>query len=201
MTLDGVRADSGCPRPCESEVPPPRVAAGLSRGPRLGRPARIPWVAAMLALTALVVAPAPPVLAQMNPLAFGTWTLNLAKSVYTLGPPPKAQTQVYQPSGTGVSVSVETITGDGGRIAYGYTANVDGRPYPIEGALTPNGAGTVALATIDAFTTEAILRLADEVVLTIRIQVSRDGRVLTLTSKGTNRNEQPTHSVAVFDKQ
>ena len=139
--------------------------------------------------------------AQVNPLILGVWKLNLAKSVYQLGPPPSAQTQVFEPSGDGVKVSVETTVGDGGPIAYRYTANLDGREYPMEGDLTPNGAETIALMGIDAFTTDATFSKAGEVVLTTRIQMSIDGRVLTLTSKGTNRNEQPTHSVTVFDKQ
>jgi hypothetical protein len=142
-----------------------------------------------------------PGITQVNPSTFGTWQLNLTKSVFMLGPPPVAQTQVWRPSGEGMTVSVETLASPGVRIEYGYTANVDGEEYPIEGELTPNGAETIAIERIDALTTVATLRQTGEVVLTIRIQISSDGRILTLTSKGTNRNEQPTHSVAVFDKQ
>lgn len=138
--------------------------------------------------------------AQVDPTAFGIWKLNLAKSEFRLGPPPLAQTQVWEPSGEGVRVSVETVTGPGSRIEYGYTANVDGRDYPMDGELTPNGAETIALTRLDPHAIMATLRRTDEVVLTIRIVISSDGRVLTLTSTGTNRNEQPTDSVTVFDK-
>lgn len=139
--------------------------------------------------------------AQVDPVAFGTWKLNLARSVFSLGPPPVAQTQVWEPLGEGVKVSVETVAGPGVRIEYGYTANVDGQEYPMAGDLTPNGAETIALTRLDAHTMDATLRRTGEVVLTTRIAISSDGRVLTLTSKGTNRNEQPTDSVTVFDKQ
>jgi len=142
-----------------------------------------------------------PAFAQVNPLTFGTWKLNLARSVYKLGPPPTGQTQVFERSGDGVKVSVETIAGRDVRIAYEYTAQLDGQENPIDGDLTPNGADTIALTIIDAFTIEATLWQARDPVLSIRIQVSADGKVLTLTSRGTNRNEQPTDSVAVFDKQ
>ena len=71
----------------------------------------------------------------------------------------------------------------------------------MDGDLTPNGAETIALTRLDAHTVAATLRRTGEVVLTIRIATSSDGRVLTLTSTGTNRNEQPTDSVTVFDKQ
>ena len=151
--------------------------------------------------TAVFVAAFPrPGFAQVNPLIFGTWKLNLAKSVYSLGPPPKAQTQKYEPSGEGINVTVETLAGNGFKIAYRYSANLDGREYPMSGELTPNGADTIAINRIDAFTIEAILRRAGDVVLTTRTVMSRDGKVLTHTSKGTNVKEQPTDSVTVFDK-
>jgi hypothetical protein len=149
----------------------------------------------------LVVVLVPQVSAEVNPLLFGTWKLNLARSVYELGPPPKAQTQKYEPSEDGMRVAVETISGNGARITYGYAVKLDGQQYPMEGERTPNGADTIAVRTIDPFTTEATLRRSGEVVLTIRSVLARDGKVLTLTSKGTNANELPTNSITVFDRQ
>ena len=131
----------------------------------------------------------------------GTWKLNLAKSVYQLGPPPKTQMQVYEPFGDGLRVSVETITDNGTRIAYGYAARLDGQEHLITGELTPNGAKTIALRVRDSFIIEATLRRGADVVLTTRIVLSQDGTVLTITSKGTNLKELPTNSVTVFDKQ
>jgi hypothetical protein len=138
---------------------------------------------------------------KVNPAIFGTWKLNLAKSVYQLGPPPKTQMQVYEPFGDGLRVSVETITDNGTRIAYGYAARLDGQEHLITGELTPNGAKTIALRVRDSFIIEATLRRGADVVLTTRIVLSQDGTVLTITSKGTNLKELPTNSVTVFDKQ
>ena len=152
-------------------------------------------------LLVVVLVLVPRVGAEVNPLLFGTWKLNLARSVYELGPPPKAQTQSYEPSDGGMRVAVETISGNGARIAYGYAVKLDGMEYPVEGERTPNGADTIAVRSIDQFTTEATLRRSGEVVLTIRSVLSRDGKVLTLTSKGTNANELPTNSITVFDRQ
>jgi hypothetical protein len=157
---------------------------------------------ALLFVFALAIQNAAPDRANtsVNPFLFGTWTLNVERSVYQLGPSPRTQTQIYEPSGDGLKVAVETITGDGGRITYGYTARLDGREYPMEGDLTPNGAETIAIRRIDSLTTQAILRRRGEVVLTIRSVLSPDGKLLTLTSKGTNTSELPTNSVTVFDK-
>jgi hypothetical protein len=146
-------------------------------------------------LLSQVVAP------SVNPLLFAAWKLNLARSVYELGPPPKAQTQKYEPVGDGMRVAVETISGNGVRIAYGYAVRLDGMEYPMEGERTPNGAETIAVRSVDAFTTEATFKRGGEIVLRIRSVLSRDGKVLTLTSKGTNLNELPTNSVTVFDRQ
>jgi len=151
-------------------------------------------LAAVLLLSQVV----PP---SVNPLLFGSWTLNLAKSVYELGPPPKSQTWKYEPFGDGMRVAVETISGNGARIAYGYAVKLDGREYPIEGERTPNGADTISVLSVDALTTDATLRRGGEIVLKIRSVLSRDGKVLTLTSKGTNLNELPTNSVTVFGRQ
>ena len=142
--------------------------------------------------------------AQTAPTSVGHWRLNLAKSVYRLGPPPLGQTIVIgpsdPPSGDGLTVAVETMAAPGVRIRYGYTAGLDGREGPVTGEFTPNGAETVTLTRVDPLTIEATFRRTLEIVLTTRIAVSSDGQVLTLTSTGTNRNEQPTNSIAVFDR-
>jgi hypothetical protein len=108
---------------------------------------------------------------------------------------------VYEPFGDGLRVSVETITDNGARIAYGYAASLDGQEYPITGELTPNGAKTIALRVRDSFVIDATLRRGADPVLTTRIVLSQDGTVLTITSKGTSPKELPTNSVTVFDKQ
>lgn len=142
--------------------------------------------------------------AQPAPTPVGTWRLNLAKSVYRLGPPPLGQTIVIGPSdsssGGGLMVAVETRAAPGVRIRYEYTAVLDGPEAPVTGEFTPNGAETVTLTRVDPLTIEATFRRTLEVVLTTRIAVSSDGQVLTLTSTGTNRNEQPTDSIAVLDR-
>jgi hypothetical protein len=53
-------------------------------------------------------------LAQNNP-SIGTWKLNLTKSKYSPGPPPKSQTGTYEAAGNGVKVTVEGIAGDGSK--------------------------------------------------------------------------------------
>lgn len=152
-------------------------------------------------LALLVIAVAHSAYAEPDPRLFGTWKLNLVKSRYVLGPPPLDQTLVVEPAGDGLKVSVETIVTADIHIRYSYSARIDGRENVIDGELTPNGAETVALVAIDPQTTDVVFRQAMDVVLTTRMTLSSDGRVLRLSSKGTNRKEQPTHSDIVLDKQ
>ena len=43
----------------------------------------------------------------------GTWVLNLAKSHYSPGPPPKQQVSVYEAAGPGLKVTVTSTSADG----------------------------------------------------------------------------------------
>ena len=139
--------------------------------------------------------------AQVNSVRFGTWKLNVAKSTYSPGPPPKSQTRREEPSGNGLKSTFDGVAGDGSRIAYSFTAQYDGKDYPETGVGTPNGADTIALKRIDDYTYEATLKRAGKVVLTTRNVISKDGKVMTITSKGTNQAGQATNNVTVYEKQ
>ena len=133
--------------------------------------------------------------------SLGTWKLNLATSTYSPGPPPKSLTRTSVASSVGVKTTFEGVAGDGSRISYSVTANYDGKDYPMTGVGTTNGADTIAMRRIDTYTVETIAKRAGKVVNTTRQVISKNGEVLTNTSKGTNQSGQPTRSVAVFDKQ
>ena len=80
----------------------------------------------------------------------GTWKLNVAKSHYNPGPPPKSQTRRWESSG---KVFVEGTEATGKPSTHGYTIKPDGKDYPATGAT--NGAETVATKRIDANILEA----------------------------------------------
>src|SRR5688500_8409955 len=42
----------------------------------------------------------------------GTWHLNVAKSTYKPGPPPKSQTRIYQKHRFGIEATVRTVQAD-----------------------------------------------------------------------------------------
>jgi hypothetical protein len=62
---------------------------------------------ALLGLAALFATALPQIgFAQSDPL-IGTWKLNLAKSTYSPGPPPKSQTATFQAEGQGLRETLE----------------------------------------------------------------------------------------------
>lgn len=135
---------------------------------------------------------------QQDPF-MGTWKLNHAKSKYNPGPPPKNQTYKFEPSGTnGVKFTAEGVAAGGNRIHREYTASYDGKDYPVTG--NPD-ADSVSLKRVDAYTVEGTQKLNGKLVRTFRRAVSKDGKTLTVTEKGTNAQGQAYDNVVVYDRQ
>jgi hypothetical protein len=77
-------------------------------------------------------------------------------------------------------------------------ARFDGKDYPITGNADVD---TIALTRVDEWTFDATMKRRGKVMTNVRNAVSKDGRTMTVTSKGTNARGQPTSSVAVLTKQ
>jgi histidinol dehydrogenase len=128
----------------------------------------------------------------------GSWQLNVAKSKYTPGPAPKSQTLKIETAGKGEKVTSETVTATGDKAMTEYTADFDGKPHPLKGSAT---ADMVTLKRIDSHTTERVDTKGGTTVTTYHRVVSKDGKTLTVTTKGINAQGQATSSVVVFEKQ
>jgi hypothetical protein len=135
--------------------------------------------------------------AQTDP-RIGSWKLNLEKSKYDPGSAPKNDVRKYEATADGTKATVETTPASGSPVTATYTAKLDGTDYPISGSPTFD---TIAITLIDSNTTEVTLKKGGKVVQTARSVVSKDGKTMTNTVKGTDANGQPVHSVVVFDKQ
>jgi hypothetical protein len=130
----------------------------------------------------------------------GSWKLNVAKSTYDSGPPPRNATRTIETRSNGTRQRTEGVDAAGNPVAYEYSADYDGKDYPLTGSGTPNDADSIALRRIDNVTVEATLKKDGAVVQTTRSVLSKDGKVLTYTSKG-NAHGQPTSSVTVWERQ
>jgi hypothetical protein len=155
--------------------------------------ARVTMVLAAAVLTVAVLATAQP----KDPFV-GTWTLNLAKSKYSPGPPPKSTTTVYEAAGQGYTVSVKTEPASGPAQQWSYTSNLDGKDVPIFG--NNLNADSVAVTRIDANTLEVVNKKGGKVTTSQKNVVAADGKTRTVTTTGTDAQGQKINNVAVYEK-
>src|SRR2546422_10976357 len=88
-----------------------------------------------------------------NPL-IGKWKINLAKTKYNAGTPPKNQVITYEMVGDALRLTAE-IDNAQGHQTNTYTAKYDGKDYPFTSSARDAVAGqTVRLKRIDANTTQ-----------------------------------------------
>jgi hypothetical protein len=127
----------------------------------------------------------------------GTWVLNVAKSKYTPGPVPKAQTSVYEAAGQGVKVTTKGTGADGKPTTTVFTASYDGKDYAVTG--NPDWDATT-LKRVDSHNVEFTRKRAGKVVMTGTNVVSKDGKTRTVTTMGTNAQGQKINNVGVYEK-
>lgn len=140
-----------------------------------------------------------PASAQGTDPLIGTWKLNVAKSKYSPGPPPKSNTVRIEAAGEGQKTTADGIGANGQPTHVEYTAKYDGKDYPITGSAI--GADTVSLKRVDANTTKRTDKKGGKIVATMTRKVSRDGKRVTVTYKGIDAKGQPFDNVVVYEKQ
>ncbi len=152
-----------------------------------------------VAIAVLAVVGSGTLQAQSNPLV-GTWKLNVAKSKFSPGPAPKSLTRNIEAQGDGVKYTFEGVAADGKPISYGFSVKFDGKDNPISGSI-PSGADTVSGKRMDSNHYVATLKKGDKLIGTSKVAVSKNGKVTTVESTGTNADGVKTHDVQVYDKQ
>jgi len=71
--------------------------------------------------------------AQASDPRIGTWTLNVEKSKYNPGPAPQRVTLKIEASGQGEKYTTEGVNAAGTATKTEYTAQYDGKDYPLTG--------------------------------------------------------------------
>ena len=127
----------------------------------------------------------------------GTWELSIAKSTYKPGPAPRSETRTYVVAAEEIKATAKGIEADGTPTSGQWTVNYDGKDRPITGSPVSDA---LSLKRIDAFTAEFTQKKAGKVVATGTRVISKDGKVMTITTEGTNAKGQAFHDVQVFDK-
>jgi hypothetical protein len=128
----------------------------------------------------------------------GTWKLDLAKSKYSPGPPPKESTITIESQPDGLKVTIDTIDAEGKTIHSEASPKYDGKDYPMTG--NPN-ADSISLKKINDYTIETQTKKDGKPLVIIRTVVSKDGKTRTSSSKGKNAKEQDVHNTTVWTRQ
>jgi hypothetical protein len=159
--------------------------------------ARMPKVVLALLAGSIAIAVGSAVQAQAPKALEGTWTLNVAKSKFNPGPAPQSMKVVYKPSGDSINISVEVTWGAGESQRWEMSGKYDGKDYPITG--NP-AADTASFKRVDDQTGESTFKKDGKVTATNVRVLSKDGKTLTITSKGTTPDGKPRNDVQVFEK-
>jgi hypothetical protein len=129
----------------------------------------------------------------------GAWELDLSKSTFSPGPPPRRQTLFYKVDGPGLTALLQGIDATGRPINFDPSnlyIHFDGKDHP-----TPRpGYDSSAWTRISANKYLVHRKKRGKVVLTSINVVSSDGRTMTITTTGMNENGRPVHDVRVYEK-
>jgi hypothetical protein len=151
-------------------------------------------IMALLGLVGAILVPSS-MIAQSN---MGTWKLNLAKSTYSPGPPPRSGTLTFEGAGQTLKDTAEGIDAEGKSTKGVYIHIYDGKPYPTTGV---PGIDSTAYTRIDSNVVKFTRTNAGKVVQTGFLVVSSDGKALTVITLGSDATGREINTFAVYEKQ
>jgi len=134
-----------------------------------------------------------------NDSSVGTWKFNPAKSKPANANTFKSRTDVREatPDG-GVKVTRTEESKTGGSSDSGYSYKYDGKESPATGGQFD----TISVKRVNANTTSwEVKKTGGKYNQTGRNVVSKDGKTLTQTFKGTDADGKPVQGTNVYDKQ
>ena len=154
------------------------------------------WLVVAAVVFAAVGSPA---IAQTSDSRMGTWKVNLAKSKFDPGPPPKTQTLEFEPSGDGFKMTNDGVSAQGQPTHTEVVARFDGKTYVVTG--NPIGPISRVYKRLDARTVESQDAVNNKLSFKRTESVSADGKTMTVTTIGPNTEGRMVNSVAVYEKQ
>jgi hypothetical protein len=131
---------------------------------------------------------------QNDDLLLGTWLLDVSKSRYTPGPPPKSQTRTYEKHRLGIRATVKTVQADGRSTTVQTVYDFDNMEHPVTGS---EEVDAIVMKRIDAYTAEGTLTHAGREIGSLRRLIAKDGKSMTVTLQ---RMAPPANNVEVYEK-
>lgn len=153
----------------------------------------------LLHLCVLIAITSLSVIAADNSL--GTWKRNTDKSKYNPMPPNpfKSQTMVREAADGGVKITSKGQRADGTPVETTYTLKYDGKPVSVTG--TGSQFDTISMKQIDANTFMSETRkTGGKYHTTGKTVISKDGKTMTNTSKGTDSEGKPLSFTIVYER-
>ena len=130
----------------------------------------------------------------------GTWKLNLGKSKFDPGPPPKSAMVKIEAQENGLKIVADSVNAEGKPLHQELDQTYDGKEHFLIGTGVPPDI-TVSYKKINANTFDSITKQGGKDVQTARVVVSKDGKTITRTSKGKNAQGQAFNNIQVYDRQ
>ena len=127
----------------------------------------------------------------------GTWKLNMAKSKFSPSAPVKSITVTREASDDAVKTTMTGERADGTPINGSYTAKYDGKEYSVTGA--PYDVISTKQVNANTYTVTQ-KKTGGKYNQTGRNVVSKDGKTLTATRKGTDADGKMYSATMVFEK-
>lgn len=121
----------------------------------------------------------------------GTWKLNLVKSKFDPGPPFKSFTIIFAADGTR-HLDLIAADGQGVKVTLPWSGGKEVSPEGME--------NTVTTSNIRGRTFHDIWKQNGKVIEDVRGIVSPDGKTLTTTVDGTNKQGQRYHNELTFER-
>jgi hypothetical protein len=127
----------------------------------------------------------------------GTWQLNVAKSKFAPGTELKSETRTYVLAGEDIKATGTSVDAAGKKATSSWIVNYDGKDRPMTG--NPDS-DALSLKRVDTFTTQFVQKKAGKVVMTGTRSITKDGKTMTITTKGTSADGKKIDEALVFDK-
>lgn len=130
---------------------------------------------------------------------FGTWTQDVARSLYSPGAQAESHVRIYEKVADGFKVTCAEVI-DGETITWHYTAPAyDGNIYPVHGRSDYDGIKSFKLSENE---TLGIFTKNGEEIAAYKRKMPMDGKTLTVIEAGQDNGQgQPYWNVTTFTKE
>ena len=106
--------------------------------------------------------------------------------------------RVYTATPDGLKVAIHSVDADGTAHDTGSTFTYDGKQHPVMG---PTDYDTIAVTRVGTSESKTELIKSGKVIGHLARVVSKDGKTMTISNKGTDADGKETNFSVVWDKQ